>query len=769
MRLQMITLDARLASFKPKTRRRSSVTTNASKRPAPFKWPHPDLAPERLAYAGFWFSPMEESDDKVCCFLCEKCLDGWEVEDDPIAEHLRHSSDCGWAVTVAIQHGIGDVGLDPIDPSVVDARLQTFGEGLWPHEGQGAGNLNIDRMVDAGFHYFPTKDANDNAFCPYCEVELANWEPEDDPFEEHRRRAEQCPFIVSRTKKPRRRPSRASIQSIVSDLDDEPKRGRKAAKGKTATKGRGKKAARSPSMEPPAESDSQLPKRGRKRASNASQNSHAEPVIIYDGTKNSEDEAEIEVAPNPRPVKRRTRASTAQKFDILDNEGDSFPQATKTGRNGRKGATAKSVAKATTKKSRENLDEYDDGPLDTHLGDASFEDPPVTATSKPFVRATRRNTRSRASIMVEQEAKNAPEDILIHTARRPRSKPPGQVPDSIQRSPVKPFFKDHDQDYSIPIKIPSHYPQEETPELDAPALPSETEEDGHDSEGDVIMEPPKPVRGRRKKATKVAETKASSRAKKPAAGGRGRKKELEPVPVDEVPDSDVPEDKAMPDVSVEPSPLPTKKPGNRSSRSTRQKTPSPAPVPVEEPEEPEHEEHEVKAEEHDFPPAPAVDATETELDHTEIHLNSDDTIPDPNLPTDDNIPESESPTTPSSPSPTHINQHPTPEIPPSSPPHHPTTIPVTSTPTTKYRPKIMTTHPWTPADLQDVFPEPKDTDAMSPVELTEEEKAMTVEEWIKWNAAAAERRHCELAEKRVKLLEEHGRRAVAALEGIQIC
>lgn len=78
--------------------------------------------------------------------MCEKCLDGWEAEDDPIAEHLRHSSDCGWAITVAVQHRIGDIGSDPQDPLIADARWQTFGEGLWPHEGQGEGNLNVERV-----------------------------------------------------------------------------------------------------------------------------------------------------------------------------------------------------------------------------------------------------------------------------------------------------------------------------------------------------------------------------------------------------------------------------------------------------------------------------------------------------------------------------------------------------------------------------------------------------------------------------------------------
>lgn len=50
-----------------------------------------------MAKAGFYFTGSKKEPDAVQCFLCEKSLDGWEPDDDPWAEHLRHSSNCEFA------------------------------------------------------------------------------------------------------------------------------------------------------------------------------------------------------------------------------------------------------------------------------------------------------------------------------------------------------------------------------------------------------------------------------------------------------------------------------------------------------------------------------------------------------------------------------------------------------------------------------------------------------------------------------------------------
>ncbi len=68
------------------------------------------------------------------CFLCDKSLDGWEENDNPLEEHLKHSPTCGWAIVAAIEAGFGNYGkVHPLDPAMVEARKATFA-GRWPYE-----------------------------------------------------------------------------------------------------------------------------------------------------------------------------------------------------------------------------------------------------------------------------------------------------------------------------------------------------------------------------------------------------------------------------------------------------------------------------------------------------------------------------------------------------------------------------------------------------------------------------------------------------------
>lgn len=88
----------------------------------------------QLAHAGFFFSPTPDNTDNVVCFLCKKNMDGWEDGDNPLHEHLKHSSQCGWAIVAAIETDMdGYAGEDPGHPDMVAARKATFA-GRWPHD-----------------------------------------------------------------------------------------------------------------------------------------------------------------------------------------------------------------------------------------------------------------------------------------------------------------------------------------------------------------------------------------------------------------------------------------------------------------------------------------------------------------------------------------------------------------------------------------------------------------------------------------------------------
>lgn len=68
-----------------------------------------------MSQAGF-YRPNNSSEDNVTCFLCNKCLDGWEEGDDSFSEHKSHAPYCPL------------VCLDS-----PDARRITFSSNNWPH------------------------------------------------------------------------------------------------------------------------------------------------------------------------------------------------------------------------------------------------------------------------------------------------------------------------------------------------------------------------------------------------------------------------------------------------------------------------------------------------------------------------------------------------------------------------------------------------------------------------------------------------------------
>ncbi|KAH6895759.1 hypothetical protein B0T10DRAFT_478784 [Thelonectria olida] len=218
---QYITYESRLASFHKGVKKRSS---NANGRTKNLTWPHKTISPASLSRAGFFFNPSVASPDNVTCFLCHKGLDGWEGGDDPLLEHLKHGSECGWALVAAIEAELGDYAReDPSQPYMKDARKATFA-GRWPHDSKKGWKCKTKQLVDSGWKYTPTSDSDDMATCVYCQLALDGWEPGDKPLDEHYNRSPDCPFFVllEQTQGAKRgkvsrasKASRLSVQSVA--------------------------------------------------------------------------------------------------------------------------------------------------------------------------------------------------------------------------------------------------------------------------------------------------------------------------------------------------------------------------------------------------------------------------------------------------------------------------------------------------------------------------------------------------------------------------
>lgn len=56
-----------------------------------------------MAEAGFIFTGSSKEPDSVQCFFCNKSLDGWEANDNPWSEHLKHAPQCSFAKMQAPQ------------------------------------------------------------------------------------------------------------------------------------------------------------------------------------------------------------------------------------------------------------------------------------------------------------------------------------------------------------------------------------------------------------------------------------------------------------------------------------------------------------------------------------------------------------------------------------------------------------------------------------------------------------------------------------------
>ncbi|XP_051158137.1 baculoviral IAP repeat-containing protein 5 [Leptopilina boulardi] len=70
-------------------------------------------------------------------------------------------------------------------------RLETFEN--WPY--QSANMCNPEKMAAAGFYFVGNKNEPDLVECFICSKQLDGWEPNDDPWAEHKNHKSSCAFV----------------------------------------------------------------------------------------------------------------------------------------------------------------------------------------------------------------------------------------------------------------------------------------------------------------------------------------------------------------------------------------------------------------------------------------------------------------------------------------------------------------------------------------------------------------------------------------------
>lgn len=160
-------------------------------------WPVTFINKETLAKNGFYYLG---TGDNVICIFCGVEIADWELGDDPVEEHRRHSPDCKLleslqtdAVMKRPPRGIDECGclighkLKINRYESLEARFSTFEE--WPISMKQTGKA----MAQAGFYYTGN---GDKVICFSCNLGVHKWEETDEPWFEHAKWSPHCPYVL---------------------------------------------------------------------------------------------------------------------------------------------------------------------------------------------------------------------------------------------------------------------------------------------------------------------------------------------------------------------------------------------------------------------------------------------------------------------------------------------------------------------------------------------------------------------------------------------
>ncbi|XP_065361636.1 death-associated inhibitor of apoptosis 1-like [Calliphora vicina] len=160
-------------------------------------WPLNWLDKNILAATGMFYTG---DGDKTKCYFCEIMIGKWELQDDPVQEHLRWSPNCPLLKRRLTSNvPINNITLDQLLPpakyatydtppiqswktrpstdySIKAVRLQTFVD--WPRSMK----QKPAELAEAGFYYM---GVGDSVKCFSCQGGLKDWEVDDDPWEQH--------------------------------------------------------------------------------------------------------------------------------------------------------------------------------------------------------------------------------------------------------------------------------------------------------------------------------------------------------------------------------------------------------------------------------------------------------------------------------------------------------------------------------------------------------------------------------------------------------
>ncbi|EQL34378.1 hypothetical protein RJZ56_000500 [Blastomyces dermatitidis] len=822
----METVAARLATFyssAPKGKRTSNTkaTTHIS-------WPHDRPSPEELAHAGFYFKPTPLSPDNAACFLCERALDGWEEDDDPVTEHLRHSSECGWAIMMDIVRRSSNPAEieDPTNARIAEARRATFAS-MWPHDGKRGWVCKTEKMVEAGWYYCAHEESEDFVSCAYCNLSLDGWEPKDDPFEEHYRRSSDCSFFhfaLNNPAKPTRgkktrssKASRLSTQSVATtvseapeaDFDDEmdhstlsnsTNRTSKTTRKTTKSKGKKAKSKKGDPVEVSSQVDiesnngdvpeTSRPKRttrGRKRNSEA---------MNGDDVQNEKGD----VVGSAPPAKRRaarsenTAANRAAELALADDQPvhveEQPPRKPQKSKRASSTTRKQSTASKASLRSRIPDDDEIDAQLEADLA-ADIEADARAVSEQYQAHELPARTRYVSTVSVANAQPPAPtvistsdleEEPNTHTQKAQRKRNVGK-----KKLASKKSSSVHSE--QEPAKVAIDEAESVKPNPGAEIIDGGVDEKmGNNLEMKDAVIP----KGQEDEPLGNSQPKPPRRKPGRPKGSTGNSKKSKQQPPNEI---GVPEEAAPTPSDLHTSPIQNKI--RTAAHSKELKMTSTSSSDKETKVDPEIQKSTNLPRKVAFRASGNID-TSSKWNGARQRLNSpgmferasDRIVQASHNPISPNARVHESTPSPSPQSSDAENRPPSsrpsntrPTSSSASKPHTAFVVPLaTSTPATSpskihaHSGQLMTSHPWSPVDPEEIFlPDSMSkenvniNDILHAVkgDLTSLEKNMTVEEWIMWNAKNGETKLRSECERLVGIFEREGGKAMMALEGIE--
>ncbi|TKX21861.1 inhibitor of apoptosis domain-containing protein [Elsinoe australis] len=737
----------RLATFQEQDHPAKKVQTSQGKG-VPKSWPHETPTAIDLALAGFYFAPTSHSQDNVKCFHCEVKLDGWEIDDSPLREHIAHSPNCAWAVATSVS--LGEQDQDPNSERLLNARIETFGSS-WPYEKKRGWKPKSKKLAEAGWIMDPSLRAEDGTTCFYCQLSLDGWEPKDDPIEEHRKRSKDCTFF---------------------DLLD--------------------KYA------------SQRPKKSRARNSSASKASRLSTQSIQ--STFSEAPSFMSLGDAAPPLEGDTSIGTVTSTTST-TKGRKKATGTKKGSKSKKKGTAESMADNTEMETAmTNLDETL-APSQSIL-QGTQEEPMVEVKQEPVKKTTRgkgKGKKAAAKTVDETEDQSQLQSELAASVVEPEPKKPAtrakrgkkrtsdgeEKPQDIQEATLEPAPSQIEPVEEVPVKGKKGKatrgkkvktsPEEPTQDIEPVEEQQHMEVEIEELPVEVKEEAPKPKRGRKPKATKPA--------KEPTP---------EPEPIVEPEPQPEPQPEAQPELE-EPAQDESSNfvvhPGEEESEANyvvhdessanfivHDQTPEPAefePTPTPQ-----------KAPVARSPSPPAASAHSTPQSVRSTQSSDAENHPPPSNPrASKRISATTTTVPPPAPSPP-VNTAPPASLPaPQLSPTKTTRVPLASqtpnrSPSKRSPTKLgylKTSTPWTATDIETIFFGQENEGAAGGAgggvarklaelggQLSSPEKKMTVEEWVRFQARKGEERLKEECERLVWLFEKEGTRALGVLGGVEV-